>query len=251
MLQIPFVIIVQPHLLKEVSSVYLRSMGSDLTLKSNVSEGDELVHLSSLVSSIKTKLSSFQDQDYDSSETFVSTNKQLSRGLSQKEVGSIAKPHQSSPEVDVTYAKTVEKREKTTKIKRPKDIEKKASQSAKSYLKRICNLLETQSTSCVPVIAIDLPFSVLREFGTVVMSQNGRLHGAASQISGNYSKYKKNLRLLESELEKLLTRVNSPNTDGGKKKSFSQKEAESLILLLYSIPDDNTDLLEINGRNRA
>ena len=96
-------------------------------------------------------------------------------------------------------------------------------------------------------------FSVLRNYGTAVMSQDGKIDGAVSQISESHPKHKKNLRLLESELGKLLTRVSTASVDSGKKKSYvySGKEPGALILCLYSISDDKTDLLEINDCDRS
>ena len=105
----------------------------------------------------------------------------------------------------------------------------------------------THGEGCL-VLAVNLPFSVLREFDSVAMfGTKPTIVASTSDIFTKHQKYKKTLKTLAMCLDHLIHRQkDSPSTDtNGRVKNFERrKRHNNFSAFIYSIGDDKYDLFQ-------
>ena len=105
----------------------------------------------------------------------------------------------------------------------------------KTTTQKIANRIRDFSDQSTPVIAIDLPFRVIRDVGSLLIFE-GIESLTGSEVELKYTKHKKLLRTLMYALEALVRKHQSQRNLEGKRQ---------LTLFLYSISSDNYDLVTL------
>lgn len=127
---------------------------------------------------------------------------------------------------------------------------KSAAQRTETYISGITDVPLSSGSQGSQVIATDLPFWVLRDFGTSVMKRAQiSTTGAGNEIAEMYPKHKKVLKTLSMTLDYLMRR-HGIIENGRSKKNMAENMPRSKLLLnifLFSIPDDRFDLITLGG----
>jgi len=219
-LNIPFVIIVQPHLLNKKSAVKLRQttivQGTGPIFNYNGNE--ELVNLQSLSSLILERLSTVNDI---SDDNIVTRAHQTSVNDSSMQA---LPSHHGNFDIECIYVENDQyfddsNRINTAQWKRVKKVMKSTSQKITDHLGH--KLLD----SAVPVIALNLPFRVVREVGSCLMF-DGVESLISNDIATKFPGHKKTFRTLMYALD-----------------SISSKNEGKLTFFLYSTVDEAYDLI--------
>ena len=105
-----------------------------------------------------------------------------------------------------------------------------------SQKKMMCHLNEVVDES-TPIIAIDLPFRVVRDLGSSLIFQGVDSLNSNSEITTQYPQHKKLIRNLVYALDALVRKH-----QGGSVGSDGKKH---LRLFLYSISSDQYDLVDV------
>lgn len=115
-----------------------------------------------------------------------------------------------------------------------------------SQLKHL-NMFTTYSQSkIIPVIGIDIPYAVIRDFGTQVMGITALDFGDAGQtLSKKFPKYKKRLKTLALACESV-SRRQSVAEYSSKTNEFTGSNGGKMSFFMYSICDDKFDVLTLN-----
>ena len=118
--------------------------------------------------------------------------------------------------------------------RKPKSVRKtqsSATQKAEAYIK---NLADSRGDG-TPLIASELQFWILREFGTCVMMREEHSSIAASnEIAEKYPQHKRVLKTLAMAIDYIMRQHG--------------EAGEGLVdLMMYSIPDDRFDLIGVRG----
>jgi histidyl-tRNA synthetase len=219
-LNIPFVVIVQPHLFAK----------GFVKLRQTANKGsEELVPLTSLQSLLLDRLNSLSDARNDPALTI--------------------NPSQlSSNDLDVQSNSNVDTRGKLTTgqciyvgsdqyfedDQRVNPQRKQIAKVLKSTLQKMTNHVRDISAQTVPIITIDLPFRVVRDLGNFLLFE-GIESLNSNEVANKYPEHKKVLRNLMSALDVLV------------RKSQSKRNMEEikLTIFLHSIPCDNFDLVTL------
>ena len=232
-LNIPYVVVVQPHLLKSKASVRLRHIISN-SLSGPVYDGsEEVVLLSSLPSLLLDRLGSLGSDSKDDVHLDHSHHHQASNGdPSSLQI----QPHGTIVDMECIYVSTDQyfdndHRLNNTQWKSIKKIMRTSSQNVSNHINDIFN----QQNS--PVVAIDLPFRVVRDIGTHLTFDGIKCLNSSSEIISKYPQYKKILRNLVYALDALVQKKSQGSGD-------SDKRGE-LNLFLYSTVDDKYDLITL------
>jgi len=222
-LNIPFVVIVQPHLLNYKSSVKLRQTtivhGTGALFNYN---GNEEVALNTLSSLILERLSALNDVSDDN----IATRQQTNANDSSLQP---MQSHHSNFGIDCIYVDNDQyfddsNRINTAQWKRVKKVMKSTSQ------KMMDHLGNTLFDSATPVIAVDLPFRVVRELGSCLIF-DGLESLISNDMATKYPGHKKTLRTLMYACD-----------------SISRKNHGRLTFFLYSTIDDAYDLVRMSRR---
>ena len=189
---------------------------------------EEVVPLSSLPSLILDRLGSLGS---DSTEDVIDHTHQVTNGESNPQV----QPH-GTVDMECIYVSTDqyydnEHRVNNTQWKSIKKIMRCSSQNVSSHIGDIINQQNT------PVVAIDLPFRVVRDIGTHLTFDGIECLNGSSEIISKYPQYKKILRNLMYALDALVQKKSQGSSD-------STKSGE-LNLFLYSTVDDKYDLITL------
>jgi hypothetical protein len=240
-LRIPFVVVVQQHLLKEKRSVRLRCILD--------SWNEEFVHLDSLAEEIKLRLSST------SSDNYASEGDQDADHITNSRVPTVhdsnVNTNTSIPRLECFFVDSDQyfgqdkDIDKTAKGKAAKKTLKTTEQKAESYVSALHSGGPAHQPGSTPVFAVDLRFRFLREYGTLVMEKG--THAAAAELGSKYHKDKRTFKTLSSAIDSVLRRV-APT--GGEKKKGRQSHDElepktDTTVLLYSIPNYQFDLVTL------
>lgn len=252
LLRIPFIVIVQPHLLREKHSVKLRQIPLDSLPQGpgGASGGnDVIIGLDDLSSAILGASSNRGTEDrtdtaeterngpstsrdsrttrsarvqciYVDNDTYISSTKQISKN-------------------DTPHYRTFLKGMKSVTISAEIYL---SSFSDESHYKRI-------GLEGVPVFAVtEVSFFVLRDFGTELMRQEQRTQSASSasvEIGKKYPKHKRVLKTLAAAIDNYMKQEHHIW-------SFSDRHAESrsstslMTVLLYSKVDDRFDMVTLS-----
>jgi len=194
---------------------------------------EEVVLLSSLPSLLLDRLSSRGSDSTDDVHLDHSTHHQASNGdPSSLQI----QPHGTIVDMDCIYVSTDQyfdngHRVNNTQWKSIKKIMRSSSQNVSSHVSDIIN----QQNS--PVVAIDLPFRVVRDIGTHLTFDGIECLNGSTEIISKYPQYKKILRNLMYALDALVQKKSQGSGD-------SDKRGE-LNLFLYSTVDDKYDLITL------
>lgn len=246
-LKIPFVAIVQPHLLKDKGSVRLRSITSDSFGQYG---HEEFVSISSLASTIIEQL----DLSKSSEDVRMNNVHNESANVPErsKSTGS-TNPNRDSANIEYIYVEPDQyyyydkllslKDTKNKSIRKTFSSIIKKSESQLKHLNMLTNVSRKQVTS---VIGIDIPYAVIRDFGTEVMGITALDVGDASQqLSKKFPKYKKILKTLALACDSI-SRRQSGAEYSSKSKELINSDVGQTNVFMYSISDDKFDALTLN-----
>lgn len=229
-LRIPCIVIVQPHLLKEKGSVRLRHLGIE-------SFDEEFVPLQDLPAKVKEHLpSQAHTEEVSSSDKELTeqtaTHPPIGRQSSQPEDRKTGPVDCIYVDEDMYYSgqdadrkKGADKTKAAMKGARKEIV--KATQKAEDYLENITSSVKGHGT---PVIASALPYFVVREFGTCVMTSPSATE-AAIDIATKYPQHKRLLKTAGMSIDHVLA---------AHARGKGQKRVD---ILMYSIPDDRFDII--------
>jgi translation initiation factor 2-alpha kinase 4 len=230
-LRIPFVVIVQPHLLRDKGCVRLRRINFDSNL-SGTNIPESFVKLDNLAETILSK-----------STEEVDTNEQSDDVHHSFESFGVPGSRQSkASHLDCIYVesdqfwggeKQVAKSDSSNWRSIVKTL-KTVSQRSESY---IGTMASGEHHDRPVVIASDLPFWVLRDFGTILMHQ-GESAVAVLDTTEKHPKYKRTLRTLGLAVDATLKRY-------GFRAKHNHSQHFLLNLFLYSKMDDRFDLVTL------
>ena len=237
--------IVQPHLLKDKSSVRLRRIlfeAATTNEVSNASGNEQFVELDNLASTIRElSIDSGGGLDEDEEENADS------RILSQSGGREISNTKSGRVPVNCIYVdhdQYFDDREisriDSTKWKSIKKSMKSISQKSESY---ILSMSDASLINSMPVFAADLSFWVMRDFGTCLMKRSSKdqsASGACLEITERYPKNKRVLKTLGTAIDNYMRR--SGAWSAGNSTSSSR---QLTMLLLYSKVDDRFDLVSL------
>ena len=220
-LNIPFVVIVQPHLLSKKLSVKLRqtTIAHGTGPLYNYNGNEEIVDINSLSSLLLERLSFVNDKSDDNIASHQQTN---ANDLSSQSMQS----NYSNFELDCIYVDNDQyyddsNRINTAQWKRVKKVMKSTSQKMMDHLSN--NVLD----SAAPVIALDLPFRVVRQVGSCLIF-DGLESLVSNDITTRYPRHRKTLRTLMYACDSICRRTKGRPT-----------------FFLYSTIDDEYDLVRM------
>lgn len=236
LLKIPFVVVVQLHLLREKGSVRLRPIVDLSSTHNGVYES--FVPMTSLASEIKERLMSGSLTTKDDAEYEVSsTGSAFDRQIGDSH-------HQPSRNLSVTsdleciYVDTDQfyfdfdgVNNKDQKVKNLIKTVKTTKQRAGTF---IANMSE------VPVIVVDLPFAIIRDFNSTSMFEEGpSIATTTNNLLSTYPKHRKTLKTLAMCLDHLIRRQREEKGSLPNNKSV-------ITILVCSFHDDRFDLLTLD-----
>lgn len=235
-LKIPFVVIVAPHLLcgKNVVKLRATTVKSSSGEQFNYAGSEDLILLPSLPSVILERIHSDEDGAMDNNipESNSSSDLQLLSNSRQNQ----------AIDIDCTYVTTDQYFDDEHKVrsdnsqwKNVKKVMKTSTQKMTNHLNQLYSPLQGSGQS-IPVIATDLPFSVVRDIGSCLML-NGLASLHSSEVGDKYPQHKKVFRTLMYALDNQCQ----------KSKAFSKSDSSdaSMSIFLYSIPCDKYDLVTL------
>jgi hypothetical protein len=273
LLKVPFIVIVQSHLLKDKGSVRLRQVdyvspqGSVFSASSS-GNNEIFVSLDDLATTILgATTSSDAIEEASPSVTGVSTSTREQRpsrpaGRASVECIYIDNDHYFGNDREVLKSETPQWK---SYIKAMKIIEN----SAESYLSSLqdASSLAAMGMQCIPVFAVsDVSFWILRDFGTSLMRREQTEQsaaGACNEMIEKYgSKHKRSLKTLGVAVSNYMKRFGIWSHGGGQAAQGRVAPQESssagstlMTALLYSKLDDRFDVITLNccknGRNTS
>lgn len=232
MLNIPLVVVVQPHLLKSKAAVKLRQI-TTTSVSGPVYDGsEEVVPLSSLPSILIDRLNSRNDADYDSARVSEPPHQHASHGEPSHQ---LQHSHHGNIEIRCIYVGQDQYFDNEHRVNNSqwKSIKKIISSSQKKMMSHMNEVVD-EST---PIIAIDLPFRVVRDLGSSLIFQGVDSLNSNSEITTQYPQHKKLIRNLVYALDALVRKH-----QGGSVGSDGKKH---LRLFLYSISSDQYDMVDV------
>lgn len=219
-LRIPFVVIVQPHLLRDKGSVRLRRISFDTP--SGSTGGNEIFcSLENLASTVASGM----DEDAEPPERSTPNESE-----STQKVSSAVECIYVDTDQYYGLDKQVSKSD-TSNYKAILKSIKGVTQRSEAYLN---DLQMTSPAQGTPVFAVNLPFWELRDFGTSLMK-----HGEPSAVTELYPIHKKVFKTLAMAIDSVLKKY-------GKSSVVSQ-----VTILLYSKVDDRFDMVTLNSHQRG
>jgi len=224
-LNIPFVVIVQPHLLKSKMAVKLRQTTTNTTSGPVYKGSEELVTISSLPSLLLERLSSVSEVDDDTHPTDLPNQPVVT-----KESSNVPAQSHNNIELECIYVGTDQYFENEHRInnaqhKHIKKIMRSSTQKMTCHINEVFDQI-------TPVVAIDLSFRIVRDIGSSLIFDG--LHSLSTELTIKYPHHKKLLRNLMSALDALIRK------DQSQRDSCCEKQ-----IFLYSIPCDKHDLITL------
>lgn len=251
---IPFVVIVQPHLLKTKKAVRLRSIAVDSDLGNNAFT-EELVELQSLASRIKEKMRSTSMSDVLDFVAPAGKSWEFCKS-SRKDEGSVP----IHAKVDCIYVGvdqfhgTENLKHGSAKSSAPKKALKAVHQRIQTYFDGIIDGSSSSDSDATSVVAADIPYPILREFGTSLILLDGNANRARDDLSSKYPIYKKAVKNLSFAIENLTRRkvLSDQERSHGRGNFDAEKRASThRNIFLYSTIDDKFDLVSLKYDEKA
>lgn len=240
-MNIPYVVVVQPHLLRDKGSVRLRRIQFDSNTSGSSSSSEKFVSLQSLAAAILDGHVDDGDHPFepnDDIDTFdgntgYGQNRQSWKGSRVEcvcvETDQFWGSDKQMPKSDTQNWKSILKSLKTV------------SQRSEAYLESISG---SSSSHGAVVFAADLPFWVLREFGTTLMRRgDSTATTAGAETIERYPKHKRILKTLSMAIDASMKSRGYWNNNIQKGASSSSRDL--LTILLYSRLDDRFDMISL------
>ena len=248
LLKIPFVVIVQPHLLRDKNSVRLRRISFDSSTNYS-STGEMFVSLDNLVTTILGDVPGPEETGAMDETTEVSNPVQASAAASARSsIDCIYIDNDSYFGVDREVTKSETPHWKTYL----KSI-RKVELSAESF---VHSFREVKAQTSVPVFAVtEASFWALRDFGTSLMKREHEqsTSGAFVETSEKWPKYKRSLKTLAAAVDTYMrrqsiwaTKGDSASGKGSTNHSRGKYHSEPISILLYSKQDDRFDVVTLS-----
>jgi len=255
--KIPFVVIVQPHLLKDKGAVRLRQVLFDAPGQTFNSGSEEFISLSALAETMKHRLESMSFADDKGSDGDLDLglahdrHGTTARSATGKDLAHTGPKSNFSSQIDFIYVDSDQYYvgEKLSKSDRSdyiavKKMLRTISQKAKTFLNDLVNSKSVAGGQGPLIIAVDMPFFVVRDFGTSIMIR-GESHTleAKNELTERHPKYKKVLKTLFATIETLARRRDRSNS----KDEVVDVGVENTpaYMFVYSIIDEQFDLITL------
>lgn len=251
LLKIPFVVIVQPHLLKDKGSVRLRRVAFDSMAQGpSSSSGNEMVvSLDYLATTILGDAFWTEDTSEDQAETVVgpttnSAHYRSSSRAAQVDCIYVDDDHYFGNDREINKSDTPHWK---TYLKAMKS----ATQLAETYLSNLQDQTSQPLASMegVPVFAVsEVTFWVLRDFGTSLMRRERREQsatGACAETTERYPKHKRVLRTLAAAIDNYMKRHGMWGSRDHLHKRREGSSSSLITILLYSKTDDRFDMVTV------
>ena len=244
-MNIPYVVVVQPHLLRDKGSVRLRRIQFDSRSTGSNSISEKFISLDRLPAAILAEHLEDFDHPGEPSEDVNAFDGQS--GFAQsRQSGKSGRVECLFVDGDQFWGseKQITKSENQnwkTILKGLKTI----SQRSEAYLE---NMTGSSTSNGTVVIAADLPFFVLREFGTTLMRSSETSASAAStETVERYPKYKRPLRTLSIAIDASMKNRGYWNSGNNsiQRGSSSSPSRDLMTILLYSRMDDRFDMISL------
>jgi hypothetical protein len=277
LLQIPFLVIVQPHLLRDKGSVRLRQVSQDFIPASSSSGGssESFVQVKALASTIRGLMDGSGPDNLDISDDI-------------RVLDSFREPARSSRgevvvdctlvDVDQYYSHTREVAKNDPRLKSVRKTMKIATLQVEAYLSSMLEGGKAHEANIgVPVFAVtDVSFFMLRDFGTELMRREGHDQsavGACTAMIEKYPHHRRTWKTLAAAIDNYMKQRNSfwshkIPMSGGKPtdvslqslpaQSSNNKRTTSgsgndfpsgslITMFLYSKVDDRFDTISLNS----
>ena len=245
LLSIPYVVIVQPHLLRDKNSVRLRQINCESSA-SHTSTGEIFVSLDDLATTILGHTAGQPETGGDETSEFTSPPQTGITASSRSSIDCIYVDNDSYYGIDREVTKS-----ETPHWKAYLKSIRKVELSAESFIES----LGLQGSVAVFAVT-DTSFWALRDFGTELMRRErdqsaGR---AYTETSDKYPKYKRQLKTLASAIETFMRRQGiwttkgdgTPGRHGGHHHKGSRDGSGPTTILLYSKSDDRFDVVTLS-----
>lgn len=260
-LNIPFVVIVQSHLLRDKGSVRLRCVTGDSIDSSGSASNEQVVSLDNLAFTIRELTAEMQSS---SDDAMVDDNDPR---LNSTSAGQVSDSHQGGSavaSVDCIYVdhdqyydseRPVSKAENSNWKVVMKTM-KSISQRGEQFLAGMMDPSILDAGDMLPIFAVaDISFWALRDFGTYLMKKSRSelsTAGACNQAIEEYPKYKRIIKTLGAAIESFMRRngywTSSGHRSGSNGHSHYNNERKGMLnLLLYSRSDDRFDLVSLEA----
>ena len=248
LLKIPFIVVVQPHLLRDKGSVRLRQVTIDSGQANNINE--RLVALDDLAPSILSAVMNGDNQeDAALSHTPNNSREQRTRSTQAASVKCIYIDNDTYYGVERDISKTDTPK---TCLRSMKTI----ALSAESFIKGIqdTSRLASMGVPTIPVFAlIDVSFWILRDFGTALMRRERKEQstvGACNEmIERHGAKHKRSLKTLGLAIDNYMRRYGLWGQGPGSDQSHSESST-LFTILLYTKVDDRFDMVTLSCSNK-
>lgn len=265
LLKIPFIVIVQPHLLKDKSSVRLRQVPFDVLPQGPSNSGgctELVVTLEDLASTI-TGLASGRGSDETDDDASVDiasppTGWKENRGSSRRtRVECIFVDHDQY----ISSTREIYRSEMPQYKSYLKGI-RSVQLSAESYIASLQNPLGQADVGLegVPVFAAsDLPFFALRDFGTALMRRERKEQsatGTATEMMEKYPKHRRVIKTLSIAIDAFMKQQGfwSGSATSGTSDGNDHGSSALMTILFYSRVDDRFDIISLScgpAKNRS
>ena len=218
---------------------------------------EDFIPLSSLVSTIRERLqlnnvlnhSSVIEQE----QTDIGTGSDFCKSSNQckssdKESSHYVQRHPSTqPNVECVLVEEEDSRDKILGRYQKRMLKNKVTQQAEIYLNGLCNSSLGCNSKRLPVLAVNIPFGVMRDFGTFVMKNSISIMKCITDFIRINLIHKKVIRSLATDLDLLIRRRrdNTNHNDIEKNKGYLSNSISSMSVFLYSIPEEKFDLVSI------
>ena len=247
-MNIPYVVVVQPHLLRDKGSVRLRRIQFD-PQSSSSSNSEMFVPLHSLAATVLAGSCDDTDHSFEGNDDVNASD--VAAGSGQiRSSGKFSRIECVFVEGDQFFGsdKQITKSDYQNWKSILKSL-KTVSQRSEAYLETI---LDSSSSQGTVVIAADLPFWVIREYGTSLMRKSGESTSAmaSAEIIERYPKHKRVLKTLSMAIDAIMKKrgfwnnnISSSHAKGGG--SSQNLSRDLLTLFLYSRLDDRFDMISL------
>lgn len=263
LLQIPILVIVQPHLLRDKGSVRLRLVAQEsIPAASNSGSSELFVPLESLASTIHSLLG-------DGKYIETGNHGMIESAISLRD----SRPRKVVIEcilidTDQYYADPSDMAKNDPRRKPLQKAMKSATMQAEEYISSMLEVKSTNSTG-VPLFAVtDLTFFMLRDFGTELMRREAKdqsASGACATMIEKYPNHRRTWKTLSAAIDHYMkqrhaywSRNKSNKLDSTTHQSSTSKRATSvgstdsstgtlITILLHSKVDDRFDIISLNS----
>jgi hypothetical protein len=246
-MKIPFVVVVQPHTLREKGTVRLRITSSS-TSSDSYTGNEQIVSLDNLPTTI-LELSSIEAADH----TYESSSDQID--ASNSNIG-ITGSHRNSarniePSIECIYIQNDQfffdyERSVTKDVPNHKALLKSVrgvTQRAEGF---VTAMIDPAFTDDIPVFAVaDVPFWCLRDFGTTLMKKSSEecCSNACLETIDAHPNYKRAIKTMGAAIDNYMRRKGLWQSAG----TILKSNRREVVLLLYSRLDDKFDLVTLEA----